>query len=152
MVKHLPGDVLAACVVVAAALGLTGCGIGAGGGSTATTLRSIPSTTIFPAANKLAAEACQDYRTAAANPDAFAAYRQLFTADAEADSAGRLAGTWSNLAAALDTVRTQIVQIDQYQSGSSGNGSANAATLNQAQGQLTGDLRAVALLCKAGGL
>jgi hypothetical protein len=144
--------------VVGAVLGLAGCGFGGGGGGSAvgrsptiTPVRTTTSTTL-PAAVKLASKACQEYRVAVANPNTSIAYPDLFTADAEADSAGRLAGVFSNLAVALDTVKTQIQQIDQYQSGNSLNVNANAATLSQAQGQLRGDMVAVATLCQAEGI
>jgi hypothetical protein len=141
---------MAACLVVGAVLGLAGCGFGEGGPTrtTPTTAVATPTTVSNPA-TKLATDACQEYKTAEANPNPSIAYTDLFTADAEADSAGKLAATYANLAAALDTVKTQIQQIDQYQSGNALNVSANGATLAQAQGQLRGDLVAVATLCQA---
>jgi hypothetical protein len=153
MVRRRPGGLIAACIVVGTGLGLAGCGFGEGG-PTPTTAAARPaiSTTVPNPAIKLATDACQEFKAAEANPNPSTGYTDLFTADAEADSAGKLAGTYANLAVALDTVKTQIQQIDQYQSGNGSNASANGATLSQAQGQLRGDLVAVATLCQAEGL
>ena len=140
-------------MVVGAVLGLAGCGFGEGGSTptTATTAATTPTSVPNPAI-KLATDACQEYKAAEANPATSIAYTDLFTADAEADSAEKLAAAYSNLAVALDTVKTQIQQIDQYQSGNASNFNSNAATLSQAEGQLRGDLVAVATLCQAEGL
>jgi hypothetical protein len=153
MMRRRPGGVLSAGIVVGAALGLAGCGFGAGGPATSTPTTAVATPTTVPnPATKLATDACQEFKAAEANPNPSVGYTNLFTADAEADSAGKLAAAYSSLAAALDTVKTQIQQIDQYQSGNGSNVNSNAATLSQAQGQLRGDLVAVATLCQAEGL
>ena len=139
-------------MVVGAVLGLAGCGFGGGlDAHHGHYGRRDPHQRPNPAI-KLATDACQEYKAAEANPAPSIAYTDLFTADAEADSAEKLAAAYSNLAVALDTVKTQIQQIDQYQSGNASNFNSNAATLSQAEGQLRGDLVACATLCQAEGL
>jgi hypothetical protein len=98
----------------------------------------------------LAREACEEY---AAHPHpSTASYPGYFAADQEVDLAEKLDPTteWSNLASGFDAVKAEIQQIDQLQSGpaqSYANSAANATTLAQAQGSLSGDLAAVAILC-----
>jgi hypothetical protein len=138
-------------------VGVTGCLGGSGGnrsGSTPTTAvpgSARPAPT--PPATKLAIGACQEYHTALTNPNTAVSYPEFFEADAEADAAEKLAPTteWTDLAGALDTVKVEIQQIDNYQQqGTQTANSAAAATeLSQALGLLRGDLIAVSTLCSA---
>jgi hypothetical protein len=154
---------MVATAAAVATLALSGClAAGRGGSKTAdtaaTTSTTVSAAAVAGPAERLAAAACHEYGVAVATPNTAVAYPDLYTADAEADQARILAGTsttWMELAETFDTVKTEIQQIDQLQSGqtsSYANNSQSGVTLAQALGQLKGDLAAVSTVCSADGV
>lgn len=155
MVRQSTRTVVTVAAIALTALGLSGCGFGGGGSSTATTVSATPTTsTVGPSAaapaDRLAVDACHEYAAAVANPSQQAGYSELFDAAAEAESAASLSSGWAQLSGVFQTVKTEIGQIDQLQTGGSySNTASDAGTLSQALGTLKGDLTAVATLCAA---
>jgi hypothetical protein len=138
-----------------AVMGLTGCLAGGGSSSSAATTTTAVTSGVAVSAirqgNALALTACRTYDATVAanksNPNSEAAYASYFTAAGEAESAAKLAPQWANLAAAFDTVKSDIQQINGLQQSGQSTNTNNAATLAQAIGQLTGNLVAVAVQC-----
>ena len=137
-----------------AVVGLTGCLAGGGSPSSAATTTTAVTRSVgvsVQQGNTLALAACRTYDATVAankgNPNSAAAYASYFTAAGEAESAAKLAPQWANLAAAFDTVKSDIQQINGLQQQGQSTNTNNAATLAQAIGQLQGNLVAIAVQC-----